>query len=132
MIDDYQNGYIEKTSKGFRGRLNIEGMNLGTIIGGFYKSDQGIPFVWLKRERVYEYKADTHSFIYRPARPEWECYAFKSKQPNIAYEGSFIFLHFAYKLICFWDNVIKDRLVINIIRDDKQPLIAAINKSNNE
>ena len=131
MIDDYHNGYIEKTSEGFRGTLKIEGIFLGTIIGGFYKDAKGIPYLWLKRESVLEYREDTKSCIRREARPFFECYAFKSNQPNIAYEGKFIFLHFTFSLVCFWDSVVKDRLNINIVRDNKQPLIAAINRNNN-
>ena len=136
--NDYINGYIEQTDAGaFKGRISIDGVSLGAIVGQYFKKDDET-YLWLRRNRVLEYDAERECYKERDARPYWETYLKKGIENDIcAYRGEFIFLHFRYSIVGVFDKVLgtdklkrlnlyverlpmSEQTIINKIKESKQ------------
>lgn len=134
MIEDYINGYIQRSQGGsYDGKITIEGILLPAISAVFFK-DNGENYLWLKRKKVLDYDFESQTYKEREAKPQWEAYLKKQLDSNtVAYEGEFFFLHFKYSIVGVWDKVLgneKQRLNLFVERLplSQQTIINSINE----
>lgn len=134
MVEDYINGYIQRSQGGsYDGKITIEGILLPAISAVFFK-DNGENYLWLKRKKVLDYDYESQTYKEREAKPQWEVYMKKQLEDNVvAYKGEFFFLHFKYSIVGVWDKVFgidKKRLNLFIERLPlpQQTVINAINE----
>ena len=134
MVEDYINGYIQRSQGGsYDGKITIEGILLPAISAVFFK-DNGENYLWLKRKKVLNYDYESQTYKEREAKPQWEVYMKKQLEDNVvAYKGEFFFLHFKFSIVGVWDKVFgidKKRLNLFIERLplSQQTVINAINE----
>ena len=134
MVEDYINGYIQRSQGGsYDGKITIEGILLPAISAVFFK-DNGENYLWLKRKKVLDYDYESQTYREREAKPQLEVYMKKQLEDNVvAYKGEFFFLHFKYSIVGVWDKVFgidKKRLNLFIERLplSQQTVINAINE----
>jgi hypothetical protein len=134
MVEDYINGYIQRSQGGsYDGKITIEGILLPAISAVFFK-DNGENYLWLKRKNVLDYDNESQTYKEREAKPQWEVYMKKQLEDNVdAYKGEFFFFHFKYSIVGVWDKVFgidKKRLNLFIERLplSQQTVINAINE----
>lgn len=134
MVEDYINGYIQRSQGGsYDGKITIEGILLPAISAVFFK-DNGENYLWLKRKKVLDYDYESQTYKEREAKPQWEVYMKKQLEDNVvAYKGEFFFLHFKFSIVGVWDKVFgidKKRLNLFIERLplSQQTVINAINE----
>lgn len=135
MIEDYVNGYIQRTQKGtFEGVVSIEGITLPSITGVYFKDD-GENYLWLRRKKVLEYDFESQTYRERDAKPQFEAYLKKQIDNNaVAYKGDFIFMRFKFSITGVWDKILgndKQRLNLYVERlpHSQQTIINSINKA---
>ena len=105
--DGYVNGYLERTAGGaYVGRLTIDGVDISPIVGVYFKSDDGVMWLWLKRRTILEFDDESQSYKSREARPRWEVYMRKVGDGSVAYRGVFGFMRFRYSITGVWDKVL--------------------------
>ena len=134
MVEDYINGYIQRSQGGsYDGKITIEGILLPAISAVFFK-DNGENYLWLKRKKVLDYDYESQTYKEREAKPQWEAYLKKQVNENaVAYKGEFIFMHFKYTIIGVWDKVLgNDKQRLNLFVErlpmSQQTLINSINE----
>lgn len=133
MIDDFVNGYIERTREGsFVGRLSIDGVDISPIEGIYFRQD-GEMYLWLKRRHIMEYDFDSQSYKTRKPEPQWEAYLKKGADGVAAYSGEFAFLRFRYSVKGVWDVVFgKDKHRLNLFVErlpmERQTILNNINE----
>ena len=134
MIEDYINGYIQRSQGGsYDGKITIEGILLPSISAVFFKDD-GENYLWLKRKNVLEYNHESQTYREREAKPKWEAYLKKQlDNDTVAYKGEFFFMHFKYSISGVWDKVLgneKQRLNLFVERlpMSQQTIINSINE----
>ena len=134
MVEDYINGYIQRSQGGaYDGKITIEGILLPAISAVFFK-DNGENYLWLKRKKVLDYDYESQTYKEREAKPQWEVYMKKQLEDNVvAYKGEFFFLHFKYSISGVWDKVLgneKQRMNLFVERLplSQQTVINAINE----
>lgn len=134
MVEDYTNGYIQRTQGGsYDGNITIDGILLPAVSAVFFKYN-GENYLWLKRKKVLDYDYESQTYKEREAKPQWEAYLKKQVNENaVAYKGEFIFMHFKYSIIGVWDKVLgneKQRLNLFVERlpMSQQTLINSINE----
>ena len=116
MIEDYINGYVQRSQGGsYDGKIVIEGILLPSISAVFFK-DNGENFLWLKRKKVLDYDFESKTYKEREAKPQWEVYLKKQLDENaVAYKGEFFFMHFKYSISGVWDKVLgKEKQRLNL------------------
>ena len=140
MVDDYINGYIQRTKSGsFEGKITIDGISLPEITAVYFKENDEC-YLWLKRKKILEYNYELQSYKERDAEPKWETYLKKQLDGNtVAYKGEFFFMHFRYSIVGVWDGVFgmdkRQRLNLFVERlpMSQQTIINNINeRKNNE
>lgn len=134
MVEDYINGYIQRSQGGsYDGKITIEGILLPAISAVFFKDD-GENYLWLKRKNVLDYDHESQTYKEREAKPKWEAYLKKQLDGDtVAYKGEFFFMHFRYSISGVWDKVLgneKQRLNLFIERLplSQQTIINSINE----
>ena len=134
MVEDYINGYIQRSQGGsYNGKITIDGILLPAISAVFFK-DNGENYLWLKRKKVLDYDFESQTYKEREARPQWEAYLNKQiDNDTVAYKGEFFFMHFKYSITGVWDRILgneKQRLNLFIERlpMSEQTIINSINK----
>ena len=134
MIEDYINGYIQRSQGGsYDGNITIDGILLPAISAVFFK-DNGENYLWLKRKKVLDYDYESQTYKEREAKPQWEAYLKKQVNENaVAYKGEFLFMHFKYSIIGVWDKVLgNDKQRLNLFVErlpmSQQTLINTINE----
>lgn len=134
MIEDYINGYIQRSQGGsYDGKITIEGILLPAISAVFFKDD-GENYLWLKRKNVLDYDHESQTYKEREAKPKWEAYLKKQLDGDtVAYKGEFFFMHFRYSISGVWDKVLgneKQRLNLFVERLplSQQTIINSINE----
>ena len=134
MVEDYINGYIQRSQGGsYDGKITIEGILLPAISAVFFKDD-GENYLWLKRKNVLEYNHESQTYREREAKPKWEAYLKKQLDGDtVAYKGEFFFMHFKYSIAGVWDKVLgneKQRLNLFVERLplSQQTIINSINE----
>ena len=134
MIEDYINGYIQRSQGGsYDGKITIEGILLPAISAVFFK-DNGENYLWLKRKKVLDYDYESQTYKEREARPQWEAYLKKQiDNDTVAYKGEFFFMRFKYSITGVWDKILgneKQRLNLYVERlpMEKQTIINNINE----
>lgn len=134
MVEDYINGYIQRSQGGsYDGKITIEGILLPAISAVFFKED-GESYLWLKRKNVLEYNHESQTYREREAKPKWEAYLKKQlDNDTVAYKGEFFFMHFKYSISGVWDKVLgneKQRLNLFVERLplSQQTIINSINE----
>jgi len=134
MVEDYINGYIQRSQGGsYDGKITIEGILLPAISAVFFKDD-GENYLWLKRKNVLEYNHESQTYREREAKPKWEAYLKKQlDNDTVAYKGEFFFMHFKYSISGVWDKVLgneKQRLNLFVERLplSQQTIINSINE----
>ena len=134
MIEDYINGYIQRSQGGsYDGKITIEGILLPAISAVFFK-DNGENYLWLKRKKVLDYDYESQTYKEREAKPQWEAYLKKQVNENtVAYKGEFLFMHFKYSIVGVWDKVLgNDKQRLNLFVErlpmSQQTLINSINE----
>ena len=108
MIEDYINGYIQRSQGGsYDGKITIEGILLPAISAVFFK-DNGENYLWLKRKKVLDYDYESQTYKEREARPQWEAYLKKQidNDTAVSYKGEFFFMHFKYSITGVWDKIL--------------------------
>ena len=120
MIEDYINGYIQRSQGGsYDGKITIEGILLPAISAVFFK-DNGENYLWLKRKKVLDYDYESQTYKEREARPQWEAYLKKQiDNDTVAYKGEFFFMRFKYSITGVWDKILgneKQRLNLFVER----------------
>jgi len=135
MIEDYVNGYIQRTAKGtFEGVVSIDGITLPSIVGVYFE-DEGNKYLWLRRKKVLEYDFESQMYKERDAKPQFEAYLKKQIDDGaVAYKGEFIFMRFKYSITGLWDRVLgndKQRLNLFVERLPlaEQTIINSINET---
>lgn len=135
MVEDYTNGYIQRSQGGaYDGKITIDGIALPAISAVFFKDNEE-SYLWLKRKKVLDYDYESQTYKEREARPQWEVYMKKQTDNNVvAYKGEFFFMHLKYSIVGVWDKVFgtdKQRLNLYVERKPmgQQTLINAINKT---
>ena len=135
MIEDYVNGYIQRTQKGtFEGVVSIEGITLPSITGVYFKDD-GENYLWLRRKKVLEYDFESQTYKEREAKPQFEAYLKKQLDGDtIAYKGEFFFMRFKFRITGVWDKILghdKQRLNLFVERlpQSEQTIINSINET---
>lgn len=135
MIEDYVNGYIQRTQKGtFEGVVSIEGITLQSITGVYFKDD-GENYLWLRRKKVLEYDFESQTYKEREAKPQFEAYLKKQMDGDtVAYKGEFFFMRFKFRITGVWDKILghdKQRLNLFVERlpQSEQTIINSINES---
>lgn len=140
MVEDYINGYIQRTKSGsFEGKITIDGISLPEITAVYF-NENGECYLWLKRKKILEYNYELQSYKERDAEPKWETYLKKQLDGNtVAYKGEFFFMHFRYSIVGVWDGVLgmdkRQRLNLFVERlpMSQQTIINNINeRKNNE
>ena len=136
MGNDYTNGFLERKAGGrYEGRIVVEGISLGGIVGVYFKQD-GDTYLWLKRKRILEYDEALQFYYEREAKPQWEAYLKKQIDGNsVAYKGEFAFMHFKFSIVGVWDKILgKDKQRLNLFVERlpmaKQTIINSINEHN--
>lgn len=134
MVEDYINGYIQRSQGGsYDGKITIEGILLPAISAVFFK-DNGENYLWLKRKNVLDYDHESQTYKEREAKPKWEAYLKKQLDGDtVAYKGEFFFMHFRYSISGVWDKVLgneKQRLNLFVERlpMSQQTIINSINE----
>ena len=134
MIEDYINGYIQRSQGGsYDGKITIEGILLPAISAVFFK-DNGENYLWLKRKKVLDYDYESQTYKEREARPQWEAYLKKQiDSDTVAYKGEFFFMRFKYSITGVWDKILgneKQRLNLFVERlpMSQQTIINSINE----
>lgn len=134
MVEDYINGYIQRSQGGsYDGKITIEGILLPAISAVFFKDD-GENYLWLKRKKVLDYDHESQTYKEREAKPKWEAYLKKQLDGDtVAYKGEFFFMHFKYSISGVWDKVLgneKQRLNLFVERlpMSQQTIINSINE----
>ena len=134
MIEDYINGYIQRSQGGsYDGKITIEGILLPAISAVFFKDD-GENYLWLKRKNVLDYDHESQTYKEREAKPKWEAYLKKQLDGDtVAYKGEFFFMHFKYSIIGVWDKVLgNDKQRLNLFVErlplSQQTIINSINE----
>ena len=134
MIEDYINGYIQRSQGGsYDGNITIDGILLPAISAVFFK-DNGENYLWLKRKKVLDYDYESQTYKEREAKPQWEAYLKKQVNENaVAYKGEFLFMHFKYSIVGVWDKVLgNDKQRLNLFVErlpmSQQTLINTINE----
>ena len=134
MIEDYINGYIQRSQGGsYDGKITIEGILLPAISAVFFK-DNGENYLWLKRKKVLDYDYESQTYKEREARPQWEAYLKKQiDNDTVAYKGEFFFMRFKYSITGVWDKILgneKQRLNLFVERlpMSQQTIINSINE----
>ena len=130
-------GYIQKGGNGFEGEITIEDIVLSPIEGKFfiYKKDKK-QYLWLKRKPILEYNQEIKRYETRPREPRWETYLQRQDNDNIPYVGTFVFLHFKFKIQGTWDltdigkKYKKMNLFIERLPIHEQTIINTISKKN--
>lgn len=135
MIEDYVNGYIQRTQKGtFEGVVSIEGITLPSITGVYFKDDDE-NYLWLRRKKVLEYDFESQTYKEREAKPQFEAYLKKQLDGDtVAYKGEFFFMRFKFRIIGVWDKILghdKQRLNLFVERlpQSEQTIINSINET---
>ena len=116
MIEDYVNGYIQRTQKGtFEGVVSIEGITLPSITGVYFKDD-GENYLWLRRKKVLEYDFESQTYKEREAKPQFEAYLKKQMDGDtVAYKGEFFFMRFKFSITGVWDRILgNDKQRLNL------------------
>lgn len=134
MVEDYINGYIQRSQGGsYDGKITIEGILLPAISAVFFKDD-GESYLWLKRKNVLEYDHESQTYKEREAKPQWEAYLKKQLDGDtVAYKGEFFFMHFKYSISGVWDKVLGDEkqrlnLFVERLPLSQQTIINSINE----
>ena len=134
MVEDYINGYIQRSQGGsYDGKITIEGILLPAISAVFFKDD-GENYLWLKRKNVLEYNHESQTYREREAKPKWEAYLKKQlDNDTVAYKGEFFFMHFKYSISGVWDKVLgNDKQRLNLFVErlpmSQQTIINSINE----
>ncbi len=134
MVEDYINGYIQRSQGGsYDGKITIEGILLPAISAVFFNDGES-NYLWLKRKKVLDYDFESQTYKEREARPQWEAYLNKQiDNDTVAYKGEFFFMHFKYSITGVWDRILdneKQRLNLFIERlpMSEQTIINSINK----
>ena len=134
MVEDYINGYIQRSQGGsYDGKITIEGILLPAISAVFFK-DNGENYLWLKRKKVLDYDYESQTYKEREARPQWEAYLKKQiDSDTVAYKGEFFFMRFKYSITGVWDKILgneKQRLNLFVERlpMSQQTIINSINE----
>lgn len=134
MVEDYINGYIQRSQGGsYDGKITIDGILLPAISAVFFKDD-GENYLWLKRKNVLDYDNESQTYKEREAKPKWEAYLKKQiDSDTVAYKGEFFFMHFKYSISGVWDKVLgneKQRLNLFVERLplSQQTIINSINE----
>lgn len=134
MVEDYINGYIQRSQGGsYDGKITIEGILLPAISAVFFK-DNGENYLWLKRKKVLDYDYESQTYKEREARPQWEAYLKKQTDNDaVSYKGEFFFMHFKYSITGVWDKILgneKQRLNLFVERlpMSQQIIINSINE----
>lgn len=134
MVEDYINGYIQRSQGGsYDGKITIEGILLPAISAVFFKDD-GENYLWLKRKNVLEYNHESQTYKEREAKPKWEAYLKKQLDGDtVAYKGEFFFMHFKYSITGVWDKVLgNDKQRLNLFVErlpmSQQTIINSINE----
>ena len=134
MIEDYINGYIQRSQGGsYDGKITIEGILLPAISAVFFK-DNGENYLWLKRKKVLDYDYESQTYKEREAKPQWEAYLKKQiDNDTVAYKGEFFFMRFKYSITGVWDKILgneKQRLNLFVERlpMSQQTIINSINE----
>lgn len=134
MVEDYINGYIQRSQGGsYDGKITIEGILLPAISAVFFK-DNGDNYLWLKRKNVLDYDNESHTYKEREATPPWEAYLRKQiDNDTVAYKGEFYFLRFKYSIVGVWDSILgKDKQRLNLFVErlpmQQQTIVNGINK----
>lgn len=135
MIEDYVNGYIQRTQKGtFEGVVSIEGITLPSIVGVYFE-DEGNKYLWLRRKKVLEYDFESQMYKERDAKPQFEAYLKKQIDDGaVAYKGEFIFMRFKFSITGVWDKILgKEKQRLNLFVErlpmSQQTIINSINQS---
>jgi hypothetical protein len=134
MVEDYINGYIQRSQGGsYDGKITIEGILLPAISAVFFK-DNGENYLWLKRKKVLDYDYESQTYKEREARPQWEAYLKKQiGNDTVSYKGEFFFMHFKYSITGVWDKILgneKQRLNLFVERlpMSQQTIVNSINE----
>lgn len=134
MVEDYINGYIQRSQGGsYDGNITIDGILLPAISAVFFK-DNGENYLWLKRKKVLDYDYESQTYKEREAKPQWEAYLKKQVNENaVAYKGEFLFMHFKYSIVGVWDKILgNDKQRLNLFVErlpmSQQTLINSINE----
>lgn len=139
MEGSYKNGYIERRAGGvYGGVIAIDGITIPNLIGQYFKQD-GITYLWLKRQKILEYDQDMQKYFERESKPQFEVYLKKQINNNVViFKGEFIFMHFVYEITGLWDEVLgmeKQRrlnLYVERLPMSKQKIINSINERRRE
>jgi len=131
----YVNGYIERHAGGkYEGMMRIDGVDISPIEGVYFKREDGITYLWLKRKTILIYDPVKMTYTTREREPRWEAYLKKEVDDNaVAFRGEFAFLRFRYGITGVWDAVTgRDRGRLNFYVDclppQEQTIIRAINE----
>lgn len=135
MVEDYINGYIQRSQGGsYDGKITIDGILLPAISAVFFK-DNGENYLWLKRKKVLDYDFERQTYKEREAKPQWEAYLKKQIDSDaVAYKGEFVFMRFRFFITGVWDTVLgmdkKHRLNLFVERlpMSEQTIINSINE----
>lgn len=134
MVEDYINGYIQRTKSGsFEGKITIDGISLPAISAVYFTKDSNT-YLWLKRKKILDYDFESHTYKEREATPPWEAYLKKQlDNDTVAYRGEFNFLRFRYSIVGVWDNILgKDKQRLNLFVErlpmSQQTIINGINE----
>ena len=135
MVEDYINGYIQRSQGGaYDGKITIEGILLPAISAVFFK-DNGDNYLWLKRKKVLDYDFESQTYKEREAKPQFEAYLKKQVDGNVvAYKGEFAFMRFKFSITGVWDKVLgKEKQRLNLFVErlpmSQQTIINSINQS---
>lgn len=129
----YANGYLERKPGGYyEGELHIDGVNISPIEGAYFKQD-GQTYLWVKRKPKLEYDPKKEVYVQKAREPEWEAYLEKQGWGQLAYKGTFAFLHFRYSIVGLWDVALgKERQRLNFmverLPEEEQTIIRGINE----
>ena len=134
MVEDYINGYIQRTKSGsFEGKITIDGISLPAISAVYFTKDSNT-YLWLKRKKILDYDFESHTYKEREATPPLEAYLKKQlDNDTVAYRGEFNFLRFRYSIVGVWDNILgKDKQRLNLFVErlpmSQQTIINGINE----
>lgn len=104
MTENTNRGYLQKEGKEYVGKIIIEDVDLSPIEGKFFiYNKDGKQYLWIKRKPILVYDYNIQRYEKRPREPRWETYLQRQENESIAYVGTFIFLHFKYKIQGIWD-----------------------------
>lgn len=134
MVEDYINGYIQRTQGGsYEGKITIDGISLPAISAVYFTKDSD-NYLWLKRKKILDYDFESQTYKEREAIPPWEAYLKKQVADGaVAYKGEFCFLRFKYSIVGVWDCILgKDKQRLNLFVErlpmSQQTIVNAINE----